>query len=787
LDFTGITEITACGSETLWPLVAPDSSTGTDGITTFSVNAGGCTVDSVPVMSSHGIIAKVPIKSLDNTGGLLVKADDFVWDECNDYNLDGVIDQADWQFFEDYIGLSCPDNAADQLMLEVYTNPGPHDIFEMDTIEVCGKIINNSGGSMILDSVLFETAHWGIAHAWSQFASHYNVYLEGNASITLCEDFIVPQSHHGCFRITAFPRYAETQMANDDIITRQRLDSPLPGSFRAIGETASEIVRILRQLHNIDINFIQADFESPLYFYLTEGTYTDILNEIAANDPAYTAEIIDERIVLRPTAPIFESIVKNSQVDPTPRLEATNQYLETVREQIPQLSNLLSPVGFGDLDGPMFMDMVSLDQKSRLVDHLVQLLGGDTLLSFSITKVQSELPMLAFHRTYLPTSSFIGCEDCRPIDVPIANPNVIPCQDGACGKWLLVDYPGITTDCCEGETDCDCAGGRLTEKITTSGTCLVPSVQTGEGCEILSGGELDEACNHDNFGLCYDVGNFPSQSCTWKITQKLYICDRLIQTVTIDFKINIDGENCSADNPKRVAGTPIPPPSCGSTPSKGRQLNVDARKRPQENPIEYSIAGLGPSEITSFEIPIGTEYGDSLLLYRFAFIPDGWSYTVSDSNWIYTPDTIHVEITHDDVIAEEDTARVVFYAFSPEDEFAGSAEVMVYDPGPMVSVAQVPDAGLPQTFELTQNFPNPFNPMTNIEFALPEASDVTVEVVNILGQRVAELIDNRLPAGTYRVEWNGKDFAGKPVATGIYFYRIKAGDFIETKKMLLLK
>jgi hypothetical protein len=395
--------------------------------------------------------------------------------------------------------------------------------------------------------------------------------------------------------------------------------------------------------------------------------------------------------------------------------------------------------------------------------------------------------MLAFHQTYSPASSFIGCEDCRPIGVPIANPNVIPCEDGPCGKWLLVDYPGITTDCCEGETDCDCAGGRLTEKITTSGTCLVPSVQTGEGCEILGGGELDEACNHDNFGLCYDVGNFPSQSCTWKITQKLYICDRLIQTVTIDFKINIDGENCSADTPKRVAGTPIPPPPCGSTPSKSRQLNVDARKRPQQSVNGLSKRGQGSSAATNFEIPIGTASGDSLYLYEFTFLPEGWLYTISDSGWIQTPDTILIEILHDDVIAEGDTGRVALYAYNDHDEFAGTAEVLVYEPEPSSSVDEITEEGLPVTYELRQNYPNPFNPNTVVEFALPQMSEVKIEIYNILGQTVRNLVNEKLPAGVYQVAWDGTDLHGSQVATGIYYYRIHAGDFIDTRKMLLLK
>ncbi len=89
---------------------------------------------------------------------------------------------------------------------------------------------------------------------------------------------------------------------------------------------------------------------------------------------------------------------------------------------------------------------------------------------------------------------------------------------------------------------------------------------------------------------------------------------------------------------------------------------------------------------------------------------------------------------------------------------------------------------LPDNFSLSQNFPNPFNPVTSIKFSLPEASDVTVHVYNVLGQRVATVADGFYEPGEYQVEWDGARRA-----SGVYFYRIQAGQFAETKKMLLLK
>lgn len=92
-----------------------------------------------------------------------------------------------------------------------------------------------------------------------------------------------------------------------------------------------------------------------------------------------------------------------------------------------------------------------------------------------------------------------------------------------------------------------------------------------------------------------------------------------------------------------------------------------------------------------------------------------------------------------------------------------------------------------ENFRLAQNYPNPFNPATRIHFSLPRAGWVKLQVFNHLGQRVHELINANLPGGDHSVTWNGVDAAGQPVASGIYYYRLRAGEFEYTRKMLLLR
>lgn len=94
---------------------------------------------------------------------------------------------------------------------------------------------------------------------------------------------------------------------------------------------------------------------------------------------------------------------------------------------------------------------------------------------------------------------------------------------------------------------------------------------------------------------------------------------------------------------------------------------------------------------------------------------------------------------------------------------------------------------LPVSYSLAQNYPNPFNPSTVINFSLPVRTPVSISIYNILGRRIGRLVDKTLPAGNYRITWDGRDFKGNPVSSGIYLYHMKAGDFSETRKMLLIK
>jgi len=114
------------------------------------------------------------------------------------------------------------------------------------------------------------------------------------------------------------------------------------------------------------------------------------------------------------------------------------------------------------------------------------------------------------------------------------------------------------------------------------------------------------------------------------------------------------------------------------------------------------------------------------------------------------------------------------------------ADTEIKIPNAAEGVETLPEE-LPDRFELRQNYPNPFNPSTTIEYATVEPTRVRLEIFNILGQRVALLVDDVKPAGVHKAVWRATDDKGGPAASGVYLYRLVAGDFVRTRTMTLVK
>jgi hypothetical protein len=103
---------------------------------------------------------------------------------------------------------------------------------------------------------------------------------------------------------------------------------------------------------------------------------------------------------------------------------------------------------------------------------------------------------------------------------------------------------------------------------------------------------------------------------------------------------------------------------------------------------------------------------------------------------------------------------------------------LISEPNEIIDFAQK----LPANYRLVQNFPNPFNPNTKITYQIPELSFVTLKIYDALGNEIIKLVNGEKPVGSYKIE-----FDATTLPSGIYFYRLQAGNFVENKKMILLK
>jgi hypothetical protein len=104
-----------------------------------------------------------------------------------------------------------------------------------------------------------------------------------------------------------------------------------------------------------------------------------------------------------------------------------------------------------------------------------------------------------------------------------------------------------------------------------------------------------------------------------------------------------------------------------------------------------------------------------------------------------------------------------------------------------VSGIELANQELPSTYRFEQNYPNPFNSETGIRFQLPAGGEVRIDIYNTVGQRIRTLVDNRYTAGYHIALWDGRDDNGSLVSSGIHLYQIQVGQFVDIRKITLLK
>jgi hypothetical protein len=184
------------------------------------------------------------------------------------------------------------------------------------------------------------------------------------------------------------------------------------------------------------------------------------------------------------------------------------------------------------------------------------------------------------------------------------------------------------------------------------------------------------------------------------------------------------------------------------------------------------------SNITSFEVSakIGTLGVDGIKTN----LPKDWMMFQKVDNGTVT--VVAAGVTP---ITDGDVATFVFKADSKNPSVKIEAEVLLNENNSQMLSAVV--SAIPTEFALKQNYPNPFNPTTTIKYQLPQDSKVTLVIYNTLGQVVRTLVNEDAKAGYYTMQWDGRNDAGTSVSTGMYIYRISAGNFTAVKKMTLMK
>jgi hypothetical protein len=227
-----------------------------------------------------------------------------------------------------------------------------------------------------------------------------------------------------------------------------------------------------------------------------------------------------------------------------------------------------------------------------------------------------------------------------------------------------------------------------------------------------------------------------------------------------------------------------------------------AKPAPQAAPISTAslIQDAAGSALTLF---FGAKLGDpqQALIYSLPAVPPRGAFDarfVGDSR-ISAEDqaTIHIQSSHYPVAIEasnlpaDGSTSYTLTEYSQGREGAShilTNGVPIHVSSPEVSSLRLAKAQpSPIAFAFEQNSPNPFNPSTKINYQVPSASQVTIEVFNVLGEKVATLVDEVKDAGYYNIVWNGRNDNNAPVASGMYIYSMQADKFSSVKKMMFLK
>ncbi|RMF07738.1 MAG: T9SS C-terminal target domain-containing protein, partial [Candidatus Neomarinimicrobiota bacterium] len=201
----------------------------------------------------------------------------------------------------------------------------------------------------------------------------------------------------------------------------------------------------------------------------------------------------------------------------------------------------------------------------------------------------------------------------------------------------------------------------------------------------------------------------------------------------------------------------------------------------------WFLAGRDESLLYDFAAPLGAEW-EALGPAPFAATMrlTGVNETVSTPAGIFTDCLEFERFIGSDYSYRDWLAPETGLVQRDVTTFAGTVRYQLVYQGPLLSISDE-TPGQPRTFAITRVYPNPFNPVTTIQYTLPRESDVRVSVFNLRGDRIVTLVNRRESAGSHILQWNGRNDRGRSVASGVYFLSVESSGVYRKTKLLLVK
>ena len=355
----------------------------------------------------------------------------------------------------------------------------------------------------------------------------------------ICRILASPMPRRRAFRIIAgtlastgaalLPRRARAAVATRSMPVRDLSvsNSSVPG-----------LVRLLRGQHDAPVSCIESASTARVDIEVPAGTVEDALNQALLQDPSYRMQEFNGRLVVFPSALGFYGSTVTAEIEDVPRQEAAGKYLENLNVQLPASRELAGTAMKGVRSAPVFNDPVSLSRTGQVVQHLVELLGSDENVSFSIERSWTGVYVLSFESVASRLVPEAAAGTCRVLSITYANQMNLGCTNGRCGASTVFSITGVVV--CPGD---NCNGAQITEAVVTDAGCIPGGVNTGAGCPVGAGNTVANCT--DTYSLCAAAAAYPV-ACTETYTQSLSVDGTLAQTCKIVFMIaNPKGGPCT--------------------------------------------------------------------------------------------------------------------------------------------------------------------------------------------------------------------------------------------------